>query len=186
MRLSLLMLGALSLAACDAGSKGAPPPSESAAALAPAASAAPSPDAPAERFGAPIDAAAAHASLTDVAKDPGAFTGKTFATTGTIKAVCQRKGCWMELEDDAGQAHVKMAGYAFFVPKTAAGRKARVVAKLVGAEEAGGCGGGHEGHAHAEGEPGKQGKSGCRAAAEAELGRPLAKLELLADGIELL
>jgi hypothetical protein len=129
-----------------------------------------------------------------VAKNPTAFVGKKFATTGTVTAVCQHMGCWMEIKDDASEAHIKMAGHAFFVPKTASGRKARVLATLVKAEEEGTCAhGGDDTMAAAGGAAGAKpgdkvaaakGK-GCRAEAEAQLGRPLAKLELVADGVEL-
>lgn len=185
-----LVLGAsfgLLLAACNSGSKSAPPSS-----AAPEPSAAPAPaQAAAEgalRFGAPIEASAEEVALTTIAKEPASFVGKTFATTGTVTAVCQRMGCWMELKDDAGEAHVKMAGHAFFVPKNASGRKARVLAKLVPSEETGMCEGDHHHHDKmaAAGGEGEAKKSGCRAEAEAHLGRPLAKLELVADGVELL
>jgi hypothetical protein len=133
------------------------------------------------RLGSPIEASAEKVSLTDVAKNPNAFVGKKFATTGTVTAVCQHRGCWMEIKDDSGEAHIKMAGHAFFVPKTASGRKARVFATLVKGEDEGKCG--DEGmHAAGGGGAGK----GCRAEAEAQLGRPLAKLELVADGVELM
>ena len=49
-------------------------------------------------------------------------------TTGKVTAVCQEMGCWMEIRDDAGQAHVRMHGHTFFVPKTASGHMARVQA----------------------------------------------------------
>ncbi len=133
---------------------------------------------PAERFGAAIDDGAQKVSLVDVAKNPDAFTGKTFATTGTVTAVCQHRGCWMEIKDDAGEAHIKMAGHSFFVPRTASGKKARVLATLVKSEAEGSCGD----HAAGDHEKGK----GCKAEAEAQLGRPLAKLELVAKGVELL
>ena len=68
-----------------------------------------------------------------------------------------------------------MAGHSFFVPKTASGKKARVLATLVQNENEGACAEGHEG----------KGK-GCKAEAEAQLGRPLAKLELVAQGVEIL
>ena len=83
----------------------------------------------------------------------------------------------MEIKDDKGEAHIKMAGHSFFVPRTASGKKARVQATLVKSENEGSCGDGAEKH-----EPGK----GCKAEAEAKLGRPLAKLELVAQGVELL
>jgi hypothetical protein len=166
----------------------APKPAQPAQPTAPAA---PSPAAPSPgareglvRLGSPIDAAAKTVTLASVAKDPSAFRGKTFATTGTVTAVCQHMGCWMEIKDDASEAHVKMAGHSFFVPKDASGRKARVLATLetsdvepaACAEEGNGDHAGHAGEA----------KKGCRAEAEAQLGHPLAKLELVAEGVELL
>lgn len=131
-----------------------------------------------EQLGAAIDPKAQLVALADVAKDPSAYTNKTFTTTGTVTAVCQHRGCWMEIKDDKGEAHVKMAGHSFFVPKTANGKKARVLATLVRADNEGSCGEGSEKH-EANGK-------GCKAEAEAQLGRPLAKLELVAQGVELL
>jgi hypothetical protein len=186
MRLTTILIAAsLFAAACDTGAKSAPP------APAPAA---PSPaTAPAEgalRLGSPIEASAQKVALADIAKEPSTYLNKTFATTGTVTAVCQHMGCWMEIKDDASEAHIKMAGHAFFVPKTASGRKAKVLAKLVKAEGEGACEDeGHEGMAAAGGAaaaPGKAKGKGCRAEAEAQLGRPLAKLELVAEGVELM
>lgn len=184
MRISTIALAAplmLGLVACNNGSKNAGP----------ATTSEPSPVAStgaaigALRLGAPIEASVQSVVLADIAKSPSAYVGKTFTTTGTVTAVCQHKGCWMEIKDDASEAHIKMAGHAFFVPTTASGRKARVLAKLVKAENQGMCEGeGHEGMAAAGNGAGE--KRGCRAEAEAQLGRPLAKLELVADGVELL
>lgn len=132
------------------------------------------------RLGAAIDKSAPKVALADVAKNPNGYVGKSFTTTGTITAVCQHMGCWMEIKDDAGEAHVKMAGHSFFIPKSASGKKAEVLAKLVKSEDKGAC----EGEGHDKGD--KSGKGGgCRAEAEQQLGRPLAKLELVADGVEL-
>jgi hypothetical protein len=177
-RPACVLLLPIALVGCNAGPKEArPEPSPpTTATTAPAAPAAP--DAT-TRLGAPIDPAAERVALADVAKEPSRFVGKTFTTSGTVTAVCQHMGCWMEIKDDASEAHIKMAGHAFFVPKSAAGRKARVQATLVQKEGAVECEG--QGHDKAHG----QGK-GCRAEAEAQLGRPLAKLELVAQGVELL
>jgi hypothetical protein len=139
--------------------------------------AAPTEQAAAEKFGTVIDPKSEQVALADVAKNPSAFANKTFTTTGTVSAVCQHRGCWMEIKDEKGEAHIKMAGHAFFVPRTANGKKARVQATLVKSESEGACGEGSEKH-----EPSK----GCKAEAEAQLGRPLAKLELVAQGVELL
>lgn len=163
-----------------------------------AASPAPAPTAKTEtppdgvlHLGAPIEAAAQKVSLADVAKNPTAFAGKKFATTGTVTSVCQHMGCWMEIKDDASEAHIKMAGHAFFVPKTASGRKARVLATLEKSDNDS-CAEEGDGKMSAQGAPagehaghGKN-KKGCRAEAEAQLGHPLAKLELVAEGVDLL
>lgn len=43
--------------------------------------------------------------------------------SGTIEDVCQKKGCWMNLNIGNGQSmKVKFKDYAFFVPKDAAGK----------------------------------------------------------------
>jgi Rieske Fe-S protein len=133
------------------------------------------------RLGAAIESSAPSVALAEVAKKPDAYVGKTFATTGTVTAVCQHMGCWMEIKDDASAAHIKMAGHAFFVPKTASGHKAKVLAKLEKSDSAGSCEG--EGH---DGKAGHNKGKGCRAEAETQLGRPLAKLELVAEGVELM
>ena len=175
----LLALGLAGvLVACNSGPKAEPTPE-------PATPAPTAQNASALRLGAPIDAKADKVALSDVAKTPNNYVNKTFTTTGTVTAVCQHMGCWMEIKDDASEAHIKMAGHSFFVPKNASGKTARIQAKLVPAEAAkGSCEGeGHEGMAAAEA---KEGKKGCREEAEQQLGRPLAKLELVADGVEIL
>lgn len=164
-------------AACNMG------PTEPAPQKAPTANA-PSPakaEAPAEKreaFGAAFDKAASEVALATVAKDPKAYAEKTFSTTGTVTAVCQHRGCWMEIKDDSGAAHVKMAGHGFFVPRSAKGRKARVWGRLVPSDAPEPSCGEHA----ARGEKGQ----GCKAEAEAQMGHPLAKLELEARGVELL
>ena len=185
---SLVVVVAALLVACNTGPKPTPDPSA-------APTAAPAPIATttaALRLGAPIEASASKVALVDVAKKPTDYIGKTFATTGTVTAVCQHMGCWMELKDDSGSdAHIKMAGHAFFVPKDASGKKARVLATLEKTQNEGACEGeGHDGMsaanaANAANATGGE-KRGCRAEAETQLGRPLAKLELVAEGVEIL
>jgi hypothetical protein len=97
-------------------------------------------------------------SLADIARDPAKFEGRTLATSGKVTAVCQEMGCWMQLEDASGKAHVRMHGHTFFVPKTASGHLARVQATLV--KPAGG-------------------------ADDCEEGKASAKVELDATGVEL-
>lgn len=194
--LAPLALALLALSACNTGPKDTSPSPEPkvAPSAAPAPAPAPAPEG-ALHLGAPIESSVDKVALSEIAKNPNAFVGKKFATTGTVTAVCQHMGCWMEIKDEAGEAHIKMAGHAFFVPKTASGHKAKVLATLVKSDDDGACANeGHEKMAAAGGggggnAPAKEGaaaKKGCRAEAEAQLGRPLAKLELVAEGVELL
>lgn len=76
------------------------------------------------KLGEPVTAATV--SLVDIAKNPKAYKGKSIATTGTVKAVCQEQGCWMEIVDAKADANVRMHGHAFFVPKTSSGKQAKV------------------------------------------------------------
>jgi hypothetical protein len=115
-------------------------------------------------LGEAISSSAQAVSLAQVVKNPEAYKGKPLVTTGTVTAVCQSMGCWMELKDDAGEAHVKMAGEKFFVPKTSAGHHARVQATLVDVT------GGDEECAHEAAE---------------QTGKQVAKLQLEATGVEL-
>jgi hypothetical protein len=73
--------------------------------------------------------------LSDIAKSPLHYENQLVATTGKVTAVCQEMGCWMEIQDQSGLAHVRMHGHAFFVPKTAAGHLARVQATVLRASD---------------------------------------------------
>jgi|HubBroStandDraft_6_1064221.scaffolds.fasta_scaffold266084_1 hypothetical protein len=70
-------------------------------------------------------------SLSDLAHNPARYQGKVIATSGKVTSVCREMGCWMELQDASGQAHVRMHGHSFFVPKTSPGHLARVQATVV-------------------------------------------------------
>ena len=69
--------------------------------------------------------------LTEIASSPARFENRTVTTSGTVTAVCQEMGCWMELRDQSGVAHIRMHGHSFFVPKTSAGHVARVQANVL-------------------------------------------------------
>lgn len=59
-------------------------------------------------------------------RNSNVFKGKEVATTGTIKEVCQKKGCFFILEKDEYTARVTLKDYGFFVPTDAAGARAKV------------------------------------------------------------
>jgi hypothetical protein len=125
-RISTVLGGfALLVAACSrTGASSQPSPGAKASASA-SESAPPGTLALGERITSPI------VPLSEVATDPARFKNRVFATSGKITAVCQEMGCWMQLEDAAGSAHVRMHGHTFFVPKTAPGHVARVQGTIV-------------------------------------------------------
>ena len=47
----------------------------------------------------------------------------------TVKDVCQKKGCWMNLEMGKGQTMVRFKDYAFFMPKDIAGKEVIVAGR---------------------------------------------------------
>ncbi|NVB37429.1 DUF4920 domain-containing protein [Pseudenhygromyxa sp. WMMC2535] len=50
--------------------------------------------------------------------------------TGTVEAVCQKKGCWMVIKDGDSQARVLVEGHAFAIPMDGKGKAATVEGTL--------------------------------------------------------
>lgn len=73
--------------------------------------------------------------LDSLLKDPGKYSAQIVRTEGVVSAVCQGMGCWMEIVDTQGQAHIKMAGHSFFVPKHASGHRAVIQGKVLGSDK---------------------------------------------------
>ena len=117
-------------------------------------------------FGAAITEKSA-TSLTSLVKEPAKFENQTVTTEGLVSAVCKSMGCWMEIADDSGQAHIKMAGHSFFVPRDASGHRARIQGKVLPSGSPDTC----------------TNKDNCRENAEHETGR-VAKVEIEATGVE--
>ena len=120
---SLLAL-ALALGSCTTRSEPAPAPSAVAEAT-PSAQRGPLVPLAQKQFGAPLTETET-TPLDALLRDSGKFAKKTIRTEGVVSAVCKSMGCWMELGDDSGLVHVRMAGHAFFVPKNASGHRAAV------------------------------------------------------------
>lgn len=149
---ALILLAAAACSRAPSTTKQADKPAEKTAA------------ATATKVGAPISASAPVVALADVVKNPDAYRGKPFVTTGTVTAVCQEMGCWMEIKDTTTEAHIKMAGEKFFVPKTSAGHTARVQGTITDVKDA---------------------DSECAQEAATQTGKQVAKLQLEASGVEL-
>jgi hypothetical protein len=76
------------------------------------------------------DSAVAISELTTLMGDKTELQVKLSAT---VDAVCQKKGCWMDLKSgDSSTLRVTFKDYGFFVPKDAAGKQAVVqgIAKI--------------------------------------------------------
>jgi hypothetical protein len=118
-----------------------------------------------KKYGQPVSETKATA-LTELVKEPNKFADQTVRTEGVVSAVCKSMGCWMEIADTTGQAHIKMAGHAFFVPREASGHRAVVQGKVMPAADkgAGQCGA----------------DDGCGQGGSAKM----AKVEIEATGIE--
>lgn len=91
------------------------------------------------KFGQPITETST-VPLPSIVKDPSQFASKTVRTEGMVSAVCQSMGCWMQIADTSGKAHIKMAGHSFFVPKESAGHRAVVQGKVTTGPQAPACG----------------------------------------------
>lgn len=119
-KLLLLASCATLLFACGGGSKSTAPGADS-------LQIGPSTDtttAVAEMYGEEItaDSAIAIAELPALMGDKKELQVKL---TGEIEAVCQKKGCWMEIKNPNGAAvRVTFKDYGFFMPKDASGRTA--------------------------------------------------------------
>lgn len=81
-----------------------------------------------EAFGKPLKGLAP-TTLASVLENPE--KGKLVALEGTIKAVCEEKGCWLTFEQDGAKVHVTFEGYSFFVPRDSAGQKVKLEGKVV-------------------------------------------------------
>ncbi len=115
------------------------------------------------RFGEPITAAT-ETTLASIASDPAKYANTEVKTSGVVKAVCKKAGCWMEIGDDTSQAHIKMAGHKFLVPRTSDGRKAVVQGTVK------------------EGAP--QNECGSKDQCGGEENGAVAKVEIIATGVE--
>jgi hypothetical protein len=114
----------LLLLACASPPPPAATPAVPSAPVAPAA--APAPSGPLS-FGAPVDLAAA-IPVDQLVASPDQYAGKELTVTGTVREVCQKKGCWHTLATASPDTSVRVKDkeYEIFLPKDCAGRKIAV------------------------------------------------------------
>jgi hypothetical protein len=97
----------------------------------------------AEMYGDPVDPNTPVVPLSDVLANPESFKDKQITTNGTVRQVCQKRGCWAEIRPgDARESEtmrVTFKGYAFFLPKDSRGAtvkiEGRVSVQLLSAEQ---------------------------------------------------
>lgn len=67
-----------------------------------------------------------------VLEEPEAYLGSSIRCGGTVARVCERAGCWLELQGEVeGRGlRVPMAGHAFFVPQSIVGQRVVIEGKL--------------------------------------------------------
>jgi hypothetical protein len=82
-------------------------------------------------FGAKITADSAM-PIAELTTAMGEQTSLNVKLEAPVEAVCQKKGCWMDLKTADGSMRVTFKDYGFFVPKDATGKTAIVegVAKV--------------------------------------------------------
>ncbi len=62
--------------------------------------------------------------LAKIAAEPAAFSGQQVRIEGTVKAVCQGRGCWVEVTDKNGKSFMaRSLDETVLLPKDCAGRK---------------------------------------------------------------
>ena len=78
-----------------------------------------------EVYGAPL-AGKELVPLKKVLAEDKAWDGKTIQIRGKITGVCEKKGCWMMLEDGEQAIRIRFKDYKFFVPLDVSGREVAV------------------------------------------------------------
>jgi hypothetical protein len=100
-------------------------------------------DAGVQKFGAPVTVKKA-VPVAKLEKKPAKYTGKTVKIEGTVRDVCQGRGCWIEIESKDGATFMaKSLDESVLVPKDCQGWNV-VVEGVVTPLKAKG----HEDHAH--------------------------------------
>jgi hypothetical protein len=59
-------------------------------------------------------------NLAEIYASPDQYKDKEIRVEGSIKEVCQHKGCWLKLTDGTKELTVRFKDYGFFIPKDAA------------------------------------------------------------------
>ncbi len=84
-----------------------------------------------QRFGAVVKAKAP-VDVAKLANAPEKFKGKTIRLEGTVKDVCQGRGCWVEVTDDKGASFMaRSLDESVLLPKDCKGMHVVVEGKVM-------------------------------------------------------
>ena len=75
-----------------------------------------------EKFGAEVPQDGGAVPLATALADPARHVGQARVFSGRVVDVCQKKGCWVMLEDEGQGARVLLGDHDFYVPKDVRGR----------------------------------------------------------------
>ncbi|MBX3185365.1 MAG: DUF4920 domain-containing protein [Labilithrix sp.] len=135
--MSTLRIGLVSLLFVTACSSPAPAPAQQAPGQEPPATEEPPAEEPAEPyelFGDPLDTTLPKAGFAEIVADPAKFNRKEVLTSGTVRANCTKRGCWMEVRPDAERdgagLTIRFKDYGFFVPLDSRGARVTMQAKV--------------------------------------------------------
>tara|TARA_B100001093_G_scaffold213081_1_gene204433 strand:- start:825 stop:1520 length:696 start_codon:yes stop_codon:yes gene_type:complete len=85
---------------------------------------------PPELFGSALSDDVQFVDFEDLLTDPDTYANQLIQTEGTIRQVCQRRGCWMEIRSSDNPSsenmNIRFVDYAFFVPLDSRGALVRV------------------------------------------------------------
>jgi hypothetical protein len=70
-------------------------------------------------------------ALTDILSSPKDNVKKEILTSGTVKKVCEKKGCWLRLQAGEKEVRVTFKDYGFFVPPTLLDQQILVQGELI-------------------------------------------------------
>jgi hypothetical protein len=120
--------------ACERNQDAPPEASTTAPAPAAAPAAKPAPAAepatkPALEAGQRLDGATSVA-VADLAARTGELAGTPIKVTGTVKNVCQHRGCWVEIADGEATILAKSLAHDVLLPKDAAGKRIEIEGTL--------------------------------------------------------
>ena len=69
-------------------------------------------------------------AIAEILKAPADHKDKQILVNGTVRKICQKKGCWMEMADSSDASlpgcRVMFKDYGFFVPMDAGGAQAKL------------------------------------------------------------